>query len=74
MLKLLYALLVGLFGAGIVHIAILFLVPDFSERDVWSRLAMVSDYYRVVPARPRRRGCADRAPRRSPDPGRGVPI
>lgn len=34
-----YALLVGLVGAGIVHVAILFLLPSLSERDVWSQLA-----------------------------------
>ncbi len=49
MLKLTYALIVGIFGAGIVHIAILLLVPQFSERDAWSRLAMASDLYRVTP-------------------------
>jgi uncharacterized membrane protein len=37
--RLLYALAVGLVGAGIVHIAVLLLLPDFSERDAWSRLA-----------------------------------
>src|SRR5690606_14380124 len=25
------------------------LLPDFSQRDAWSRLSMVSDLYRVVP-------------------------
>lgn len=48
MRKLLYATLLGLFGAGIVHIAVLLLVPDFSERDAWSRLAMASDLYRMT--------------------------
>jgi uncharacterized membrane protein len=48
MLKLAYALLVGLVGAGIVHIAVLFLLPQFSNRDAWSRLAMAADFYRVV--------------------------
>lgn len=48
MLRVLYALLIGLFGAGIIHIAILFLVPDFSERDAWSRLAMASDFYKIT--------------------------
>lgn len=43
MRRLLYALLIGLFGAGIVHIVILFLVPEFSDRNAWSRLGMVSD-------------------------------
>lgn len=37
--RLLYVLAVGLVGAGIVHVAVLLLLPDFSERDAWSRLA-----------------------------------
>jgi len=40
--------LAGLVGAGIVHIAVLFLLPQFSDRDAWSRLAMAADLYRVV--------------------------
>jgi uncharacterized membrane protein len=42
-------LLLGLFGAGIVHIVVLLLIPEFSERDAWSRLAMASDLYTVTP-------------------------
>jgi uncharacterized membrane protein len=48
MLRLLYAILLGLLGAGIVHIAVLFLVPQFSERDAWSRLSMESGLYRMT--------------------------
>lgn len=48
MYRLLYAVAIGLFGAGIVHIVILLMVPDFSERDAWSRLAMVSGQYKMV--------------------------
>jgi uncharacterized membrane protein len=48
MRKVIYAVLLGLFGAGIVHITVLLLVPDFSERDAWSRLAMASDLYRMT--------------------------
>jgi len=40
-----YALLLGLVGAGIVHISILFLLPHFTERDAWSQLSQVSDFY-----------------------------
>jgi uncharacterized membrane protein len=43
-----YALLVGLVGAGIVHIVILLLVPSFSGRDAWARLAATSDLYQVT--------------------------
>ena len=42
MRKLLHAVLLGLVGAGIVHIVVLLLVPEFSERDAWSRLSMAS--------------------------------
>ncbi|CDX55713.1 DUF1254 domain-containing protein [Mesorhizobium sp. LCM 4577] len=48
MRKLLHALILGLLGAGIVHIVVLFLVPEFSERDAWSRLAMASDLYKMT--------------------------
>jgi uncharacterized membrane protein len=44
----LHALILGLLGAGIVHIVVLFLVPEFSERDAWSRLAMASDLYKMT--------------------------
>ncbi|OQM75205.1 DUF1254 domain-containing protein [Manganibacter manganicus] len=48
MRKVLYALLLGLVGAGIVHIVVLLLVPQFSERDAWSRLAMKSGLYTMT--------------------------
>ena len=48
MRRLLHALILGLLGAGIVYIIVLFLVPEFSERDAWSRLAMASDLYRMT--------------------------
>ncbi len=40
-----YAVLVGLVGAGIVHVAVLLLLPEFSERDPWSRLAEHTEVY-----------------------------
>ncbi|GLS32909.1 Uncharacterized membrane protein [Mesorhizobium albiziae] len=43
-----YALIVGLVGAGIVHIAILLMLPSFSERDAWSKLAASADLYGVT--------------------------
>ncbi|MBX3581282.1 MAG: DUF1254 domain-containing protein [Rhizobiaceae bacterium] len=46
--KLLYALLVGLVGAGIVHIVVLLLLPQFSERDAWGSLAETADLYKAV--------------------------
>jgi uncharacterized membrane protein len=45
-----YALLLGVVGAGIVHIAILLLLPLFSERDAWSRLATAADPYVMTAA------------------------
>ena len=45
-----YALLLGVIGAGIVHIAVLLLLPLFSERDAWSRLAAASDLYVMTAA------------------------
>ncbi|CAN7428120.1 DUF1254 domain-containing protein [Mesorhizobium sp. LjNodule214] len=48
MRKLLHSVLLGLLGAGIVHIVVLMLVPEFSERDAWSRLAMASDLYKMT--------------------------
>lgn len=46
--KLLHAILVGLVGAAIVHIVVLLLVPQFSERDAWSNLAMKADFYTMT--------------------------
>ncbi len=43
-----YACLAGLFGAGIVHIVVLLLVPEFSERDAWARLGATSNLYEMV--------------------------
>jgi uncharacterized membrane protein len=50
MRKLAYAILVGLVGAGIVHIVILFLLPTLTERDAWTRLANAAALYVVIPA------------------------
>ncbi|TWG99303.1 putative membrane protein [Mesorhizobium sp. J18] len=48
MTRFLHALLTGLVGAGIVHIAILFLLPVFAEKDAWARLAETGEPYHVV--------------------------
>jgi uncharacterized membrane protein len=48
MRRLLHAILLGLLGAGIVHIIVLLLAPEFSERNAWSRLAMASNLYRMT--------------------------
>jgi uncharacterized membrane protein len=46
--RLLHAIILGLVGAGIVHIAVLLMVPSFSLRDTWSALAERSNYYTLV--------------------------
>ena len=48
--RLLYAIVLGLVGAGIVHIAILLLLPVVSERNAWSRLERTGELYAMVPA------------------------
>jgi uncharacterized membrane protein len=48
MIRLGYALLLGAVGAGIIHIAILLMLPSFSERDAWSRLAEAGGLYTAV--------------------------
>ena len=45
--RLVYALIVGMVCAGIVHIAILLMLPSLSERDAWSKLAERSESYTV---------------------------
>lgn len=45
---LLHALALGLVGAGIVHIAILLMLPSYSERDAWSILSRQANYYTVT--------------------------
>lgn len=48
MRRLLHAVVLGLLGAGIVHIVVLFLVPEFSDRNAWSRLSELSGLYQMV--------------------------
>lgn len=48
MKRLAYALLLGLVGAAIVHIAVLLMVPAYSERDAWARLADAGGYFSMV--------------------------
>jgi uncharacterized membrane protein len=49
MTRLLHAILLGLVGAGIVHIAVLAMVPSYSQKDTWALLSERSNYY--VPTR-----------------------
>ena len=46
--KLFHAVIVGVIGAAIVHIAILLMVPAFSVRDAWSSLSQRSNYYTMT--------------------------
>jgi uncharacterized membrane protein len=46
--RLLYAILVGLVGAGIIHIAVLFLLPRLTERDAWAILSESTGFYTVT--------------------------
>lgn len=48
MLRFFYAVLVGIVGAGIVHVAVLLLLPQFSKRDAWQSLAEAADFYKAV--------------------------
>lgn len=48
MRRLLHAVLLGLIGAGIVHIVVLLLVPVFSEQDAWTRLGSATGLYRMA--------------------------
>lgn len=47
--KFLFALALGTVGAAMVHIAVLLLVPTFSERDAWSRLARTGGLFTFTP-------------------------
>lgn len=44
--RLFHALLLGLIGAGIVHAAVLLLVPVYSDRNAWSRISAYGGPYR----------------------------
>lgn len=48
------ALLIGLVGAGLVHIAVVFMVPRVSDNSAWSRLSALGEYFEVVRIAPRR--------------------
>lgn len=48
MARFVHALALGLVGAGIVHLSILFLLPAHSVRDVWTRLSQVGEPYATL--------------------------
>jgi uncharacterized membrane protein len=45
MIRLFYAIVVGIVGAGAVHAIVLLLLPHFSERDAWARLEANAGFY-----------------------------
>ncbi|WP_062208161.1 hypothetical protein [Aureimonas sp. AU12] len=46
--KLLLAVLIGLVGAAVIHIAIVFAIPGQAENDAWSRLSRLGPIFSVV--------------------------
>lgn len=48
MARLIHALVLGLIGAGIVHITVLLLVPVYSQRDAWAVLSEQANFYRTT--------------------------
>ncbi|PSH57534.1 MULTISPECIES: DUF1254 domain-containing protein [Phyllobacterium] len=43
MVKVLRTLFIGLVGAGLIHIAVVLLVPYYSDRNTWSRISAYGD-------------------------------
>ncbi|MBO0663297.1 hypothetical protein LQ948_11695 [Jiella sp. MQZ9-1] len=46
--KLILAILIGVVGAGLVHIAVIFTMPDVARRNAWSRLAEIGTLNQLV--------------------------
>ena len=49
MTRLIYALLVGIVGAVIVHICVVLMVPHYSELNLWKRLDAADNKYNFAP-------------------------
>jgi uncharacterized membrane protein len=49
MVRIAYALLVGLLGAAIVHIAVILLLPSYAPQEIWTQLGEGGELYEVVP-------------------------
>ncbi|WP_343800427.1 hypothetical protein [Paenochrobactrum glaciei] len=45
MLRLLYACLLGLVGAAIIHILVVLLVPTYSDQNAWSQISKLGEPY-----------------------------
>lgn len=48
MRRLPYAILLGILGAGIVHVAVLLLLPPLSQRDAWTRFSAAAEPFTVA--------------------------
>lgn len=48
MVRLLLAILVGLVGAAVVHIAVVFAIPKLAENNAWGRLSRIAGMYEIV--------------------------
>ncbi len=49
MSRAIYTIVLGLVGAAVVHLAVLLLVPIYSERDAWSRLGERAPLFTLSP-------------------------
>jgi len=49
MLRLFYAIVLGIVGAGIVHIVVLLLIPRYSEQDAWTLISEAGPAYAMAP-------------------------
>jgi uncharacterized membrane protein len=58
--KLLLAIVAGLVGAALVHIAVIFVMPTLAENNAWGRLSALGGMYDVVRVEPLRVAGPDR--------------
>lgn len=59
MARILFALAVGLVGAAVVHIAVVFMIPMVAGNNAWARLTRLGDLYDAVKIDARRGEAAD---------------
>ncbi|WP_421852514.1 DUF1254 domain-containing protein [Oricola sp.] len=48
MFRFLYATVIGVVGAGLIHLAVILLLPLFSSNDVWQQIEAQSQPYEIV--------------------------
>lgn len=46
--RVIYASIIGLVGAGLVHVAVIFLIPWFSTQDAWPRISAIAQPFQFV--------------------------